>query len=430
MRGHFLLALLTSCLLAAPPASACGGFFAPDPDVIEALAGDVTAVARLQAAGRDGHTAVKMAHALLAEQYPAASWEKLFQATGNAVGGLYSRLYWHTDVESAQREAAAWQRPILHLRLLGRLDETLSCANSRFFRAILYTDPTIIMHLQHHFVLCWTSERPVPRMTIDFGDGRVVDTTITGNSAHYIQHADGRVLDVLPGLVSPAHFAAWLKRVQSLHVAIGITDDPTATLAHWHAQRAHELERERNAAMRTAGISAETLIRIEAAIGNPVLDAGHLAFAKRSIELPVLHAAITAVREKDDHEVWQRIATHLGVDAALSPEAEAVLQRQSGGSNFVSHDARRQFATDLALDTARNGWRFHATIHSWLAAQPDVAFAALNERIYADLFLTPAHDPWLGLDPSATVSGLTAGGLRPIQTPFAVDTSGWFSVLR
>src|SRR6266850_794988 len=42
-----------------------------------------------------------------------------------------SRLYWHTDLASARTAAREQGRPILHLRMLGNLDEDLSCANSR-----------------------------------------------------------------------------------------------------------------------------------------------------------------------------------------------------------------------------------------------------------------------------------------------------------
>src|SRR5690349_12024892 len=48
-----------------------------------------------------------------------------------------SRLYWYTDLASATAAARQLGRPILHLRLLGRLDEELSCANSRLFRTTL-----------------------------------------------------------------------------------------------------------------------------------------------------------------------------------------------------------------------------------------------------------------------------------------------------
>jgi hypothetical protein len=47
-----------------------------------------------------------------------------------------SRLYWHTTLASAKAAARELGRPILHLRLLGKLDEDLSCANSRLLYGI------------------------------------------------------------------------------------------------------------------------------------------------------------------------------------------------------------------------------------------------------------------------------------------------------
>src|SRR5512140_1228498 len=97
-----------------------------------------------------------------------------------------SRLYWFTDLGAAIAEARRTQRPILSLRLLGRLDEELSCANSRFFRKLLYPVAQINQMLRQHFVLHWESVRPVPKITIDFGDGRRIERTITGNSVHVV----------------------------------------------------------------------------------------------------------------------------------------------------------------------------------------------------------------------------------------------------
>src|SRR5437879_4333324 len=63
---------------------------------------------------------------------------KAISAALDRVGGQYdnyaSGLYWYTDLEQAKAAARAASKPILSLRLLGRLDEDLGCANSRFFR--------------------------------------------------------------------------------------------------------------------------------------------------------------------------------------------------------------------------------------------------------------------------------------------------------
>ena len=59
--------------------------------------------------------------------------------------------------------------------MLGRLDEDLSCANSRVFRATLYANQEVSAFLRERFILFWSSERPVPRVTIDYGDGRKLE---------------------------------------------------------------------------------------------------------------------------------------------------------------------------------------------------------------------------------------------------------------
>ena len=100
-----------------------------------------------------------------------------------------SGLYWYTDLDQARREAGRSHRPILSLRLLGNLDEEMSCANSRYFRTILYANRGVAASLRKNFVLHWSSERPAPLVTIDFGDGRVMRRTITGNSIHYLLDA-------------------------------------------------------------------------------------------------------------------------------------------------------------------------------------------------------------------------------------------------
>ena len=105
------------------------------------------------------------------------------------------------------------------MRLLGRLDQELSCANSRFFKQLLYPNPQINELLRDQFVLHWQSVRPVPIVTIDFGDGRRIRKTLTGNSVHLVLDPDGRPVDALPGLFSPGVFLALLTRAHGYALA-------------------------------------------------------------------------------------------------------------------------------------------------------------------------------------------------------------------
>jgi hypothetical protein len=130
-----------------------------------------------------------------------------------------SLLYWFTDLDAAIAEARRTRRPILSLRLLGRLDHALSCANSRFFRKLLYPERRINQLLRKDFVLHWQSVRPVPRVTIDFGDGRVIERTLTGNSVHVVLDPDGYAVDALPGLLAPNVFVEQLVEARRFALA-------------------------------------------------------------------------------------------------------------------------------------------------------------------------------------------------------------------
>ncbi|HMR11635.1 MAG TPA: hypothetical protein PKA88_37900, partial [Polyangiaceae bacterium] len=147
--------------------------------------------------------------ALLAAAGPApdSAARQVIAVVAGQLDADVSGLYWHTDFERALTQAQAEGKPILSLRLLGRLDDELSCANSRLFRTTLYPDAQVSKLLRERFVLHWASERKVPRVTIDYGDGRRLERTITGNSIHYVMDKKGRVVDALPGLYGAAAFA-------------------------------------------------------------------------------------------------------------------------------------------------------------------------------------------------------------------------------
>jgi hypothetical protein len=53
---------------------------------------------------------------------------------------------------------------------------------------------------------------------------------------------------------------------------------------------------------------------------------------------------------------------------------------------------------------------FHAVLHAWLSRGREVEnLDAFNRRVYADLFLTPRSDPWLGLAAPETFMALEPG---------------------
>ncbi|HRE89253.1 MAG TPA: hypothetical protein PK095_08940, partial [Myxococcota bacterium] len=198
-----MLSLVTSLVLA------CGSY-GEDPTLIpRALDGAVDAIAELRSGGQDGLDELLERYRALGKSDPR--WEALLDRVAAQRFAAQSGLYWYTDLEAAKAAAAATGRGIVSLRMLGRLDEDLSCANSRFFRTMLYPDPAIAKALRDNYILHWQPVREAPVITIDFGGGKKLVRTITGNSLHYVLSARGEVVDVMPGLVAPASFIAWLE---------------------------------------------------------------------------------------------------------------------------------------------------------------------------------------------------------------------------
>ncbi len=72
------------------------------------------------------------------------------------------------------------------------------------------------------------------------------------------------------------------------------------------------------------------------------------------------------------------------------------------------------FESAISRDMVRNEYYFHTLIHQWLEEDRDSKLAddveALNKRVYAELFLTPDYDEWLGLVPEDTYTALEKDG--------------------
>jgi hypothetical protein len=62
----------------------------------------------------------------------------------------------------------------------------------------------------------------------------------------------------------------------------------------------------------------------------------------------------------------------------------------------------------VALDTIRNEYLLRSKLYGWLIqASPQLDLAELNDKVYAELFLTPSTDPWLGLLSKDVYTGLS-----------------------
>jgi len=343
-----------------------------------------------------------------------------------------SGLYWYTDMAQARAAARATGKPILSLRLLGKLNEEFSCANSRFFRAVLYSNTEVSKILRERFILHWQTVRPAPRVTIDFGDGRKLEGTITGNSIHYVLDAEGQPLDALPGLYGPQAFLRSLAQIQEVHERVkGLGPEARArTLDDYHRAAVRSLTQDWiKDAEKAGGKIPEYLIPKATADGNRrAVEIAPLAITKRVTEVNLLRAITRdadALGVVTDEVAWTRIALQHILDAKLDDQSIGLIRRQTQrllavrDSSAITPEMKlmnmvQKLQLSIALDTVRNEYMLRPKLHAWLVADP-VRFDVdkLNEKVYAELFLTPKTDPWLGLFSPETYMALERGGVAP-----------------
>jgi hypothetical protein len=369
-----------------------------------AVSGDASqakrAITRLRNLGPEGLEAFFEVHAsaLLQPLKPDSNVRVALDAISGQRDGHVARLFWYTDLEQARAAAQKLNRPILSLRLLGRLDEELSCANSRFFRIALYPDKDINELLRNEFVLHWESVRPAPRITVDFGDGRKLERTITGNSIHYVLAPDGQPVEALPGLFGPNAFLTQLKAAAALtrQYSEAAPADRAALVRAYHAERR---------ATALANWSGDLRRVIQ---GEATPSADYTTLAERTT--PALWTAIARLRQ-DDARLGSESRTLM---RAKNPRA--VDAGRLGVSKALAEDpllrAMGEFERSMAEDSVRNEYQLHTRIHEWfIAGGPDVIqLPRLNNRVYAELFLMPNSDPWLGLRPANAYSGVESDG--------------------
>lgn len=350
----------------------------------------------------------------------SASWNRISSVLDRVAmqkDAYSSRLFWHTDFAEAKKAANISKKKIISLRLLGNLNEEYSCANSRLFRSILYSDPAIAKTLRENYVLHWKSVRPAPKITIEFGDGRKLIRTVTGNSIHYILSSSGQIIDALPGLYDPATFQRYLNEATDLET------NRFAEFSTYNIYRlktgkvlVEEWERKMKLLGRDTGIKSpqEREVQVPEPGQLGAFPAMLRTATKSGIESPAILALmpqIERLRENTQIDDWKPLA-EISDEVRLSDESIAMIRSKSGTVNEYEFDRMvENLKSYVAIDTVQNEFRFHLTIMSWLNNFAAVDHDAFNKRVYAELFLTPDSDEWLGLYSTEIYSAIENNGI-------------------
>jgi len=406
--------------------------FATEP--VEALArkavsGNAAAIEELRALGPAGLEALRTqyadeikAHIANPTSAPDEQWQRItaaLDAVAQQKNSYIAGLYWYTDLDAAKKASQALGKPILSLRLLGKLTDEFSCANSRFFRTVLYPNDEVAAVLRERFVLHWRSERPVPTVTIDFGDGRKLERTLTGNSIHYILDSQARPLDALPGLYGPKAFLRGLSNAEKFFQSLaGKSEEERALrLKGYYSGQHGSISTAWTIDVGKIGGKVPAGFKIEPGVnGTNALVVSQLARTKAITEASIL-LGMNFVAEQlgkvTDEAAWNKIAELHSADAILDDRSIALIRRQNP---LLSEDEQKrlvnQFQSLVALDTVRNEYLMHTKLYSWLRNDPvrdDVE--KLNKKVYDELFMTPQSDPWLGLFSADLYTALDNGGV-------------------
>jgi hypothetical protein len=291
------------------------------------------------------------------------------------------------------------------------------------FRITLYTNERVSQILRDRFILHWKSERPVPKVTIDFGDGRKLERTLTGNSIHYVLDSAGRPVEALPGLYGPAAFIRWLEQSEQLVNSLANANPETreAALRRHHADMHRNIENQWRTDLVSAGLPLSPLPAV--ALGAfpsgpvPAQKAAPVAYTKRVVvEKPILRGVLN---DRDfsapagDEELFARISALHRSDASLDAATRTLVTNKlpdKGAENVRLAIGNLERA--IAIDSVRNQYLFHRVLHTWFVAGQARDLEDLNTRVYAKLFLTPGSDPWLGLVTQETYVGIDNEGIR------------------
>jgi hypothetical protein len=338
-----------------------------------------------------------------------------------------ANLYWFTDIEEAKKQADKSNKPILSLRLLGNLNEEFSCANSRFFRALLYSNAEISKYLRENYVLHWRSVRPAPKVTIDFGDGRKIERTLTGNSIHYILDENGGIIDALPGLYSPSGF---LKYLETGYEISQIMDKSTAAEKQAVALRYRKIMFEDIKTKRDKSVATAKVTLVEPKDSTDALEIAPRAATKMVTERrilmdingsqklinPEVYDNFSRYDPQINLEDWKKLAQLYAGATKFDASSVAFIRRQNTTTGLTESEMTRLLANlenYVALDTTRNDFLFHTQIYGWLNARRSkpLELENFNSRVYAELFKTPDSDKWLGLYETNVYTALDGGGI-------------------
>jgi hypothetical protein len=216
---------------------------------------------------------------------------------------------------------------------------------------VLFSNDSVVKYVNDNFEPVWESVRPVPILKLDFGNGTVVTRTLHGNIATYACTAEGKVLDILPGIYTPEVYLDRLQQLQMLarYVRQGGPRKGEERFKEYH-EKFLAAAKQNDLPPRFVGMPDVSKLSIEGGI-KVLLLAGKAPTSPENTDTD------PALVVKEDLANWK----------ALKEDTE------------LNESVRRQ------------------QIHEMLAAEAPVAPEKVTKKLYKDVLHADLDDPYLGL---------------------------------
>jgi hypothetical protein len=283
---------------------------------------------------------------------------------------------------------------------------------------VTLSHPEASRFIQENSVPCWEMVRAVPKVTIDFGEGRVIDRTLQGNTVMYVCLPDGRPVDAYPGVYTgPALLKGLQETMTLLQQGDGLQVNP-AEVQEWHRARiAAAIDQEvrritlskafvESPLLHALGISRqEASARLmppapngEAAVAVAPVPPGEPV---RSASVPPAPREATA-REPDPvtdpHAALARLSAKIE-DVSKQPATVEQLRARHvntpGKPGLTPEEIGRKA---VQLDSDANLRLVRPAVHLLFAGYTDLPeLAGCRDTIYRQILRVPIDDPYLGL---------------------------------
>jgi hypothetical protein len=278
---------------------------------------------------------------------------------------------WYNSFSDALADAKQTNRPILLFSMFGRIDEELPCANARTLRATLFKDPEFKKLLTDDVVPAWEMVREVPKIQIDFGDGKKLTRTVRGNAVMYLCNSDGKVVDAYPGVYTSKDFMPSIR-------------ESISELAHADAETVIAYHKQRG---RMIPPSLTTL-------GKTVMEAPTLEMIGAK---PFAGAVSEYKADTPAKQVFAMAASRV-TDLSLSPMSSFDAVAKITGRPSQGHINESLVQVILQTDSLNNMTRMRPVIHLWLASEsvlptPEQA----RDVVLQTILKIPYKDPYFGL---------------------------------